>query len=501
MSRLMNALNGFRSGWLGTTPTCQDNGINLGISVLPEAFAKKCCEPFCVYPAESTVMYSAINMWNSLYRGSDSQLFKTICSEAAKLTLTDAEIVISSPRGTTPKLRWLQGRANQLLTQLQEKLELGFVLGSLVIKPCIDGLEVLTPLNYVPIEYDFDGKLISAIFIKRKKRDKQIITLLEYHHFSGDSYIIESKVFVSSEWCSLGYYIDFCPVDTWHYEDRVELKGIDLPLFAQFKTPLTNNIDESSNAGISLCSSCYNLLVDFDKQYKEFVRDLLTARRTVFMSNKAMQKISSSSSQLKANSSVIYENPAPDFIIGFEGTKDEFFEFNPSLNVDARKGGLQAQLDLISSSIGFTSGYFSFDNIRGGVTATQIESEDQRTSATIASMRKPLESAIIQAVKQLNVISYVYQLFSEDSFTPVDVNFTALDLSVTPAEDRSRVLSLVEKGMYPLRKYLAEYEGLTPDEIEEVMQARTSSDVADSQIALASDIAPAAPDAAPLQDV
>lgn len=474
MSRLMNALNGFRSGWLGTITSTPDTCTNAGVSVLPEAFARRCCEPFGIHPAESTVMYTAMNAWNNFYKGSDSQLMKTICSEAAKLTLTDAEIIISSPRGTTPRLRWLQGRANQLLNQLQEKLELGYVLGSLVIKPCVDGLEVLTPFNYIPIEYDFDGRLTSAIFIKRRKSDRHIITLLEYHHFSDDSYFIDSKVFSSSEWSSLGYCIDFCPFSAWHYEDQVQIKGIDTPLFAQFKTPLTNNVDECSNAGISFCSSCFNLLIDFDKQYKEFIRDLLTARRTVFMANSAMQKITKPS-QLKNNAPSVIENPAPDFIIGFEGNKDNFFEFNPTLNVDDRKAGLQAQLDMISSSIGFTSGYFSFDTIRGGVTATQIESEDQRTSATIASMRKPLEYAIVSAVKQLNVLCFIYEMFNESEYSPIDVQFTALDLSVTPAEDRERIRALVEKGLYPVKKYLAEYEGLTQDEIDEVLQNYTGA--------------------------
>ena len=474
MSRLLNALQGFKSGWLGTTNT-GDTGATAGLNALPESFARKCCDAFNVESAESLHMYMAINAWNTHYRNSDSQLMKTICAEAARLTLTDAEIVISQGTISNAKYNWLKSRTDQLIIQLQEKLELGYVLGSLVIKPCVDGLEVITPLNYIPIEYDFDGKLVSAIFIKRRKSQRQIVTMLEYHHFVDENYQIDSKIYASSDWSSLGYCIASCPFNSWHYEDHVTIAGLSEPLFSQFRVPLTNNIDELSNSGISLCSSCFNLLVDFDKQYKEFVRDLLTARRTVFMSNKAMQKINSNA-QLKSNPSVICVNPAPDFIIGYEGTKDEFFEFNPTLNVDDRKAGLQTQLDMISSSIGFTAGYFSFDNIKGGVTATQIESEDQRTAATIASLRKPLESAVIIAVKQLNILSFVYDLFNESDFAPIDVTFTALDLSVTPAEDRERVLELVKLGYYPLQKYLAEFEGLTDEEISLVIQKNELSE-------------------------
>ena len=49
-------------------------------------FFETCAKEFGVMCAESASMSCAISKWNSVFQGSQSQIMKTVCHEAAQLT-------------------------------------------------------------------------------------------------------------------------------------------------------------------------------------------------------------------------------------------------------------------------------------------------------------------------------------------------------------------------------------------------------------------------------
>ena len=120
-------------------------------------------------------------------------------------------------------------------------------------------------------------------------------------------------------------------------------------------------------------------------------------------------------------------------------------------------------LDMISVSCGFTSGYFTFDNKRAAITATQIESEDQVTISTISAIRNNLKRAVEQAYYAYITILKLYDIYPDTINT---ISFYTRDLSVTPEADKLHTLELVKQGYYPLELYLKEYEGFTDDDID-----------------------------------
>jgi hypothetical protein len=136
-------------------------------------------------------------------------------------------------------------------------------------------------------------------------------------------------------------------------------------------------------------------------------------------------------------------------------------EFNPSCNIKDFKIALQTVLSLIAISCGFSTGYFSFDTRRGVVTATQVESEDSTTICTITAIRSALNTAVESAVNSLTAL---LQLYNRSQFT-FKLQFYARDLSATPYADRERVMQLVRDGLYPLDKYLRDFEGFTEEEV------------------------------------
>lgn len=410
---------------------------------------------FGVSCAESSRMVNAINVWNSVFQGSKTQIMKTVCHEAAKLVLNEARLSVDGEKESDGIIKKAVGG---LEDKLFSTLEIGVALGGMIIKPTLKGFDLVSPTNFIPIEYNAEGGITSAIFVDTVYRSDKVYRKAEYHHFVGDVYMIDSKAFVSKYSYSLGNQCRLSDVREWKdISEHIEILNIDTPLFAYFRMPGFNNIDESSNLGISLCSSAIEYLASFDNAFDGFKADLETTRKVIFVEKASLLNVDSQAKRQKN----FERNPIPNLIVGINNT-DKIKEFNPSCNVNEFKTALQMLLDMISTSCGFTSGYFTFDNKRAAVTATQIESEDQVTVSTISAIRNNLKKAVEQAYHAYITILRLYDIYPDVANS---LSFYARDLSVTPEADKLHTLELVKLGYYPLELYLKEYEGFTDDDI------------------------------------
>ena len=416
----------------------------------------KIASSFGVSCAESPRMISAINVWNSVFQGSKTQIMKTVCHEASKLVLNEASISVD---GEVDSDNTVKAAISGLENKLFRTLEIGIALGGMIIKPTLKGFDLVSPTNFIPIEYNAEGGITSAIFVDTIYRSDKIYRKAEYHHFEGDVYMIDSKAFVSKYSYSLGSQCSLSDVREWKdISPHIEIVNIEAPLFAYFRMPGFNNIDETSNLGISLCSSAIEYLSAFDNVFDGFKADIETTRKVIFVEKASLLNVDSQAKRQKN----FEKNPIPNLIVGMNNT-DKIKEFNPSCNVNEFKTALQMLLDMISVSCGFTSGYFTFDNKRAAVTATQIESEDQVTISTISAIRNNLKRAVEQAYYAYITILKLYDIYPDTINT---ISFYARDLSVTPEADKQHTLELVKQGYYPLELYLKEYEGFTEDDID-----------------------------------
>lgn len=450
------------SGWFrGRTNTDQSFNTNLFVQ-----YAKQ----FGVEPIDSSVMVQAINVWNECYQNSRAQIMKVVCREAAKLTLTDISLTVVQTGGSEDTIDALNGVLKKLTNLLSDSLEVGFALGGLVFKAESGRICVIAPTNFIPIEVDSDGNLWSAIFVEQISRSDTVFTKLEYHHFVNNAYMIDTVCLRSRNRYESGHQCNLSDVPQWRsINPHIEIYNIDRPLFGYFRMPSFNNIDEGSSSGISFCSPAMEYIVSFDQVFDEFKKDMATTRKVVFVNNTSLigQNTDKYGRGSLKSSSDFTKNPIPNLIVGVSGNADSIKEFNPSCNVVEFRTALQMLLDLIAVSCGFTAGYFSFDNNRNAVTATQIESEDQVTVSTITAVRINLEAAISAAIDAV----YVYKQLDENAKSATyEFSFDARDLSATPIADRDHTLSLVEKGFYPLSYFLQEYQGMSEAEAIEAMQ-------------------------------
>ena len=417
---------------------------------------EKVANIFGTHCAESARMLNALSVWNTTFQVSKTQMMKIICHEAAKLTLTDLDISLNAQ---SPASGTIQAALFDLKNKLTRVLEVGIALGGLVIKPTLNGFDLIAPTNFIPTEFNSNGDLCGAIFITTLYKGGHIYKRFEYHRFVNNVYMIDNRAYMAKNEYELGSPCALKGIPEWaDISEHTEIDNLTKPLFSYFRMPGYNNIDETSYSGISLCSAAMEYLSAYDNAFDGFKADLETTRKIIFVNNAALINVD----KVNSRQGNFTKNPLPNLIVGLSNT-DQIKEFNPSCNVDEFKTALQMLLNMIATSCGFTSGYFSFDNARKAVTATQIESEDQITVATVIAIRNNLKDAVISAINSYIDLLALYNIATLDD---VNVTFYTRDISVTPEADRAHTLELVKLGYYPLELYLKEYEGITEGDLD-----------------------------------
>lgn len=421
---------------------------------------------FGVHCAESVYMLESITASNRMYQFSPTQMMKIVCKEAAKLALTDYNITLSDIAGSDEMAKFIEHSVADLISNLPRYLEIGLALGGLIFKPAHNGISIVSPLNFIPTAFDSLGNITEAIFIDYIRRNGKIYTKLEYHHWLASDYCIDTKVFVSDTFAEIGTLVEPTIVAEWaKINTSVTIANLSAPLFSYFRVPGTNSIDETSTLGTSFAAAATEYLRSFDSVFAGLKADMETTRKVIFVNNAALLDINKKQLNIGGRaakgSPQFTHNPIPTLIVGINGNADMIKEFNPSCNVNSFKTALQMLLNLISIACGMSTGWLVFDTKTGRVTATQVESEDSATVSTIVSIRSSLNRAIEGAINSL--VNFL-QLYNKSPFA-FKINFYARDLSATPYADRERVMQLVRDGLYPLDKYLKEFEGLSADEV------------------------------------
>ena len=415
---------------------------------------------FGEHPAMSYDMLQAIIAWDREYRLVPTKVMQIICKEASKLALTDYKIELIDTSGPADEIKLIEDSVSRLVSQLPQYLECGIALGGLMFKPSQYGISIISPLNFVPISYNSSGDITAAIFVEYSRKGDMHYTKLEYHHWLGQDYCVDTKVYKSRNPFELGFNIAPAEVADWaNIDTQVTISNLKNPLFKYFRMPGANSIDPRSPLGISIAAAAFDYLHSFQHVYDGFKADMETTRKVIFVNNAALVK--PGKNNITENGTALFSrNPIPNLIIGINGNSETIKEFNPSCNVKDFKIALQLLLNMVALSCGFSAGFLLFDN-RHIQTATQVESEDQQTVSTIMAIRESLNTAIEGAIESLADFLTLYS----KSAVSFKVNFYARDLTATPYADRERVVQLVRDGLYPLEKYLRDYEGLKDNEI------------------------------------
>lgn len=394
---------------------------------------------------------------------------KSICSETARLVTLAIGITIDGSARAT----WLQEQFNDIYFQIRHWVEYGCAYGTIIIKPNGKGFDMFTPMDFIIT--DCDNQDINGIVFKDTyTENKKYYTRLEYHRFvevvqdgvSYYPYYVSNKAYVSLSSNSLG---DPISLTKTKWADllpetppimKANSEKMDGPMFGVFRTPSANNIDFNTPLGLPIFADAIEEFKDLDIAYSRNAGEIFDSEKIILADDRLMF---ASGTKIKSHSMGMTNEKLPHYVKNVFGNgAEEFYqEINPQLSTDTRLVGINSLLSQIGYKCGFSNGYFVFNESSGIATATQVESEQQRTVQFIKDCRDKLESCLDGAIYALNVYADLYALAPTGHYK---VTYDFGDILYDREQDRLRWWGYVTQGKMPAWIYYVKFEGMSEEE-------------------------------------
>lgn len=431
----------------------------------------KAKDEFNVETISSEQMQSWIRECVSIYQGNPCWLdeeeyidtinfAKALCSETARLATLGIGIKLDG----SARADWLMEQVNKVYYQFRHWVEYGCAYGTIILKPNGSSVDLYTPDMFEIVQVN-NGRIEGVIFHNWKQVEKKWYTRLEYHRFEDNLYKISNKCYVGNLPDDTKESVDISLTPWSNLAEETAVANMDKPLFGVLRTPQANNIDMDSPYGLPIFSEAIQELRDLDVAYSRNAKEVLDSKRTVLLDSDTMitpgKKLSMHTHT--ALDATRRQLGLPDMIRNVKGDGREMFyqEINPSLNTDMRLKGINALLSQIGYKVGFSNGYFVFNESMGIQTATQVEADQQRTIQFIKDIRDKLEDCLEGVIYALNVFASLYGLAPNGSYETI-YNFG--DITYSVEEDRVRWWGYVQAGKVPAWKFFVKFEGMTEDE-------------------------------------
>lgn len=442
-------------------------------------FKSDALEEFGVKPVTSPEMEVAINQCTNVYQNkppwlSDKNDIRTIgfgkvlCEETARLATLAIHVTIDG----SPRAEWLQQQIDKRYFKFREWLEYGCAAGTFILKPNGKGIDFLLPNNFQIVDSDDDGNVTGVIFVDQYTesvaRTQKFYTKFEYHRFTeSGEYLISNRAYMSTSEGEKGRPIsleetkwagiapDAPPITKQNGEPLERM------LFGIFRTPQANNLDINSPLGLPIFQNVLEELKSLDTAYSRNSEEIKDSRRIILIGDELLDTSGVPIEKRKAGRTV---DGLPHFakaVFGGSGDKPFYEEINPELNTDTRIKGMNNELSIIGWKVGFSSGYFVFDQKTGMVTATQVESDDRRTIQFIKDVRDKLEDCMDGLIYALNVFADLYGLAPVGTY---ETTYDFGDITYNREEDRARWWQYVMNGKVPAWLYYQKFEGMSEEE-------------------------------------
>lgn len=448
-------------------------------------FKKQAEEDFNIQAAEFPEMESLINRCVNIYRGAPEWLddknniktinfAKSVCSETARLATLAIGIQIDGSARAT----WLQEQIDKVYFQIRHWVEYGCAYGTVFIKPNGESLDVFTPADVMIVDYD-NQEIKGIIFKDSYTVGRKYYTRLEYHRFVETTidgvttypYYVSNRAYVSKSPQSIGDRID---LKQTKWADlmadtppilKANGEKLDGSLYGVLRTPQANNVDINAPLGLPIFAEAIEELKDLDIAYSRNAKEILDSKRIVLADERLLLPSGSPVSSMAPQAMKLRskEFGLPDYVKNAFGDDAGSFyqEINPILNTDTRISGINAILSQLGYKIGFSNGYFVFNESSGIQTATGVEAEQQRTVQFIKDVRDKLESCLNEVIYALNVYADLYALAPVGAY---EVNYDFGDILYVRENDRARWWQYVTTGKVPAWLYFVKFEGMTKDE-------------------------------------
>lgn len=387
-------------------------------------------------------------------------------------------------------------RQNAFHEKMQESIEQGAALGGAAMKvwrevrhdsegkevPGSDCLRIGYAMadQFVPISWD-NAKVHEAVFISRVAKGGWYYTRLEWHTWDGMTYTIRNELYRAQiQKGSNGDSQDILGIrvplaEMYPFLDEETVVPVGESLFAYWRTPVANNLDDNSPLGMSIYGNAMETLHALDICYDSFVREFRLGKKRIIVPARAVRTVVDPQTGAPRR----YFDPGDETYeaLASDDPSDlKITDNSVELRVEEHIQAINAFLSILCLQIGFSAGTFTFDQHSGIKTATEVISENSKTYKTIKTMQNQLTPAIERLVQNIIDVAILYGM-QHDGQSVESLAAGGYHVSVTfddgVTQDRQTNLNegvmLVGAGLLSKYSFLTDPkygQGLTPEEAE-----------------------------------
>jgi len=439
---------------------------------------------FNVKLISSPQMQNALTAWDNISKGKpywlDSEngiktvnMAKFIADTRAKLTTLDIGISVS---GNSARAAYLQEIADDLIKRLPEKVCEADRLGGMMIRWNGQSWDFVMPGYFGVTEVDSNKEIIGAIFAVQAVEGKSTYTRLEYHRFvdvEGEMlYQVTNRAYRNGTDISgnttLGTPIPLTEVKLWrHLQPETFIRGLDKPLFAYYRIPGSNTIDDTSPLGMSIFANAITELKAIDIGISRKDDEVEDSKHVTFIGQSVQKSADRRNFKL------------PRFVqqlgIGIEDSGNSSIkEHVATLLTEQRLRDINFNLSMAGVKCGFSEGVFVLDGQRGMVTATQVESDDRDTIQTIKNDRDALQVAIEQAIEGADKLA---TLMNYSPIGTYELSFAFGDITYSYEEDKANWRLYAMQGWIPKWRYFVKFEKMSEEDAKAMIAEAQMADM------------------------
>lgn len=396
-------------------------------------------------------------------------------------------------------------RENRFYTAFGDLLEKSFALGGGAVREWVeipkdrDGNDTgegririgyTMASQFVPTAWD-NSRVKAGIFISREAREGYYYTIVEWHRLEGTTYRVTNDLYrmpiketdepqnILGWWYPLNEMYPLLSPDT-------TIMDVENAFFQYIRPFGANYADDNSPLGMSIYAPALGTLHGLDIMFDSLQREFVLGKKRIIAPARAMKNapgLNNGAPQRYFDADdEVWEALATD-------TNEDLkiVDNSVDLRVEPHIAGINGDLAILCSQIGFDPGTLSFDTNRGLKTATEVISENSKTFGTVKAHENVIRDSLEQMVRAIFELAVHYGLtYNGQSIESLIAGGYEISVQFDDSiiEDKSaeinRGVMLVGAGLMSRKTFLMKNLGLTEDDAKKELAQITEENKANT---------------------
>lgn len=417
--------------------------------------------------AVSDKMANEIDLWAKMYKNEPPWKEKNIklCGLPAAIAGEFARLVTLELKTEVTGNDFINEEYQAVVSDIRKYTEYACAKGGLAMKPYASEehieVDMVQADRFFPTKFNSRGEVTAAVFAESLTVGKKVYTRLEYHQHEGTMYHINNKAFVKQDLDNvevLGKEVPLTAVPEWaNLQEEVTLKNVKMPLFAYFKIPNANNVDDTSPLGVSVYSRAINDIKEADNQWTRLLWEFEGSELAIDADITLFKKDDKGNYEFPKGKDRLFR------MMDLDDNAEKYKVFAPAIRDENLINGFNAILRRIEFNVGLAYGTLSDPNTVDK-TAEEIKASKQRSYSTVSDIQKSLQTALEQLVYAMDVMAQLSGLSGRKKY---EMSFDWDDSIVIDKEQelasmqQDAVAGFIRKELYVAAKYgVSEEEAL-----------------------------------------